>query len=306
MALLVIQNLLPKFISEVSSEPPEQMSIDDEYVHTLKAVHLVESFKDDKEWELFSESARNSESTASWLLSRVKVNFLDQEGRLTHVLGDEATFHSKDRKLHIFGNVSVETQNGYVIKTKEIFYTSKDRQLFTLNEVEILRKEFGDALNKPQSTIKGGYMRTSMRDQEMLLGDTVKAARYLGGGRRLIVRSGEAKLSRNQGSVEFYESVNIVWGANEFSGDRAQFLYQEKENQLETVILTESVRIQADNRYASCEKAILDIQNGTTELLGNPRVVQSDNQITGDIILLNHEDDTVQVKNIRANFQESR
>jgi LPS export ABC transporter protein LptC len=306
LSLLLIQNLLPEFISSVSPEVPNEVTVDDEYVHTLKTVHLVESFKDDKEWELFADSARNRAATSSWQLKKVKVNFLDARGRLTKVIGDEATFQSKLRKLHIYGNVSVETPNGYVIRTNEIFYTSHDRQLFTLNEVEISREEMGKIKKSLGSSIRGGFMRTSMQDQEILLGGSVRASRELNSGRRLIVHSGQAKLSRNQGSVEFYEEVKISWGPNQFSGEKAQFLYNEKLSQLETVILAGHVKIQSDTRYASCDKAILNIQNGTTELVGNPRVIEGDSQISGEVIVLNYEDDTVRVKNIKASFQERK
>jgi LPS export ABC transporter protein LptC len=306
LALLLIQKFLHEFISRVSPEAPSQVAVDDEYVHTLKTVHLVESFKDNKEWELFAQSARNRASTASWQLIKVKVNFLDPQGQLTKVVGDEATFHSKERKLNIYGNVVVETPNGYVIKTKEIFYTSQDRQLFTLSEVEILRGEMGNLKKRPGSSIRGGFMRTSMQEQEILLGGEVKVFRDLNQGRKLTVESGQAKLSRNQGSAEFYEEVKINWASNQFSGEKAQFLYNEKLNQLKKVILTGNVKLQSDTRYASCDKAVLNIQSGISELVGNPRIVEADNQITGDIILLNHEEDTVQVKSVKASFQERK
>lgn len=306
LCLIAIQKFIPNLISSSDPEPIKASDPDDDYVHTLKTVHLVESFKDDKEWELFADSARNKASASAWLLQKVKVNFLDQEGRMTRVAGDEATFHSNERRLHIFGNVTVETQNGYLIKTKEIFYTSMDRQLFTLNEVAILRREDGGGRSLEGSFIEGGYMRTSMQNNEMLLGGNVKANKTLERGRKLSVLSGQARLSREQGSVEFYEEVEIAWGASRFSGEMAQFVYNEKLNQLEQVILTKNVRIQSEARYAICERAVLDIQSGITELSGRPKVVESGNQVEGDSIVLNHEDDTVSVTNMKANFEERR
>jgi LPS export ABC transporter protein LptC len=275
-------------------------------VHSLKSVHLVEAFRDNKEWELFADSARNKASNASWFLKNVRVNFLEQDGNITRVTGDEAIFHTKERKLHIFGNVFVETQNGYIIRTQEIFYTSHDRQLFTLNEVDITRKHKAERGQLKKSTIKGGFMRTFMKDHVLLLGGQVKAFQDQGSGKSLSIKSGQARLSRKQGSVEFYEDVSIQWGGHQFSGEKAEFIYHEGINQLETVILRDRVKIVSEERLVSCDKAVLNIVAGTTELTGNPKVIEVDNQVQGDIIILNHEDNTVSVRKIKANFSERK
>jgi LPS export ABC transporter protein LptC len=275
-------------------------------VHSLKSVHLVEAFRDNKEWELFADSARNKASNASWFLKNVRVNFLEQDGNITRVTGDEAIFHTKERKLHIFGNVFVETQNGYIIRTQEIFYTSHDRQLFTLNEVDITRKHKAERGQFNKSTIKGGFMRTFMKDHVLLLGGQVKAFQDQGSGKSLSIKSGQARLSRKQGSVEFYEDVSIQWGGHQFSGEKAEFIYHEGINQLETVILRDRVKIVSEERLVSCDKAVLNIVAGTTELTGNPKVIEVDNQVQGDIIILNHEDNTVSVRKIKANFSERK
>jgi len=304
--VLVVQDYLPSLLSSEKLKPEAELELDDEYVHTLKTVHLVEAFRDNKEWELFADSARNKASNASWFLKNVRVNFLDEDGNIIRVTGNEATFHAEERKLHIFGNVRVETQNGYVITTKQIFYTSQDRQLFTLNEVDITRKEKSGVGHSASSTIKGGFMRTSMRDHVLLLGDHVRAFRDEGPGRSLDLKSGQAKLSRKQGSIEFYENVLIQWGDNQFSSEKADFLYNEGVNQLETVILRDRVKIVSASRLASCDKAVLNIVAGTSELTGNPKVIELDNQLVGEKIIMNHEDNTVSVKNIKANFNERR
>jgi LPS export ABC transporter protein LptC len=301
--IFLVQRFFPKLImgSEVSSE--SESLVDDQYHHNLKGIHLVESFKDDKEWELFAEAARSHAFESKWSLEKVRVHIVDHKGELIKIKGNQASFYSKEKKLHIFGNVDVETKNGYFIKTKEIFYTSQDRQLFTVDPVTIMRKETIGDNEKSYSSIEGGFMRTSMNDSEMLLGGRVKASRKIAQGLNLIVESSEAKLFREKKAIEFYQDVLIQWGPNEFRAQQGTFHYNEKERRLETVTLLDQVKMRSRSRHVTCGKAVLNILRGVTELSGKPKVYDTKSFLEGEFILLDHEEDTVSVKKIEAIFE---
>lgn len=292
-----IKNLL------TASEPSQDSGIEvnDQYTHTLKKVHLVESFQDGKEWELNADIAHSQKNGAAWLLSNVRVRFFEESTLGIHVTGDWALFTTSQRKLHIYGNVVAETENGYKIKTQDLFYTSNDRQLFSEGAVDIIRQS---SRRTGATVIKGGYMRTSMKDSMFTLGNGVSAAqgRTLGGG--LEVKSGEARLSKEKSSVEFYDKVHMSWGDSEFQGQSAELRYNSAEDELEEVLLVGQVQIISDTRFASCERARLSMREGITELSGRPKVIEAGNQVEGEKIILNHENNTVKVEQMRARFGE--
>lgn len=286
-----------------NQEISQSISSEEESFHSLKKVHLIESARQDKEWEMTAERARNKPGGNEWHLFKVEVFFYHHQRLALKVFGNEALFDSGKRYLKINGDVKVETQNGYQIKTESLFYDSQEKVLFNNEPVQLLR---GGGLQKKEAIVNGGFLRTSLKENDMLIGGNVLVDQKEGSQLNLKVIAGEARFSKFKNQVEFFNNVKIEWGEYFFESGSSEFHYDEKEQLLYLIKMIKNVKIISPENYATCGQATLSIQEEKTELLDSPRIIQGKNQLEGDKIILNHRDNSIRIDKMRAIYDEEK
>lgn len=299
IVITVVAQLTTSIVRNRVSVGNEVFEVNEEYTHTLKKVHLIETMRDKKEWELHASVAHSSKKNADWIMSDVDVIFFDDFDKPIKVRGSKARFQSQTRMLVISGNVVASINNGYEIKSEELVYNSNTRLLESQGAVEIERSSIKD---KSKSIIQSGSMKTSMRDQVMMLEQNVKATRGSKAQGGIEIESGQARLSRSSRSVEFFDKITMNWGENYFSGDEGRFIYDTKSDQLSDIWIIGNVQFRGSSRSGRCEKAHLNISEAMTIFMGNPQIIDDGHKIEGESIALDHERDSLSIKQIKGEF----
>lgn len=303
IVLIVILTMVTQLMTSVfknrSSIGQDAFIVHEEYTHTLKKVHLIETLKDKKEWELLASVAHSSKKSADWIMTDVDVTFFDDLGKPVKVRGAKAIFESKTRKLVITGNVTATISNGYEVKSDELIYNSNDRLLESQSAVQIERLSANET---HKSIINGGSMKTSMRDQVLILEQSVKATRGSKSQGGIEIESGHARLSRSSRTVEFFDKIKMSWGENQFSGDEGRFIYEAKADQLSDIWIEGNVQFKGASRSGRCDKAHLNIKEAKTVFMGNPQVIDEGHKMEGETISIDHELDNLSIKQIKGEF----
>lgn len=297
--LTVVTQLVTSVFKTRGSIGQDAFMVHEDYTHTLKKVHLIETLKDRKEWELLASVAHSSKKSADWIMSEVDVTFFDDLGKPVKVKGAKAVFESKSRKLVVTGQVTASISNGYQITSDELIYNSNDRLLESHNAVQIERTAAGD---KFKSIINGGSMRTSMRDQVLTLEQGVKAVRGSKEQGGIEIQSGQARLSRSSRSVEFFDKLTMSWGDNNFSGDEGRFIYEAQLDQLSDVWIVGNVKFNGGSRSGRCQTAHLNIKEAKTNFMGDPIIIDDGHKMEGETIIIDHELDNLSIKQIKGEF----
>ena len=84
----------------------------------MAGVHLVESQKGTRDWELFAKDAEGTQGNGAWLLKTVKVQFYNKEQIDFIVTGQSGKIDMKSKAMKITGQVRITSMNGYIFESE--------------------------------------------------------------------------------------------------------------------------------------------------------------------------------------------
>lgn len=252
-----------------------------EQAQVMQKVHLVESREGNRDWELFADQATGSEGEGNWELKTVKVQFYSNQKMEFVVTGDRGRIDSATRDLKIEGNVRTKSANGYTFETSEIDYKAEQRFISSRSKVLVTgpKDEQGGRLN-----VTGGVLESRVDAQEILIKNGVTAHREVARGRSFTVQSGRLKLSGQNTSAHFTDSVRIEVDSMRIEGPEARFEYRPGTDFLRSVLIRGGVRVSDIDKYATAETVRFDPELNQFVLSGGPRLVQNQDELVGDQI----------------------
>ena len=299
MEVLII---FPSYLSDIESDPAPAEVIKKDNVANQKitGIHLVESRKGARDWELFSEQAEAFESKNMWDLKKVKVQFYNQDHVEFTVSGDTGDMNTKSRDMKIAGHVLLSSANGYRFDTDQVVYNAEVREITSPSMVKMTapKDEHGEEM-----ILRGSEMLVHVDQSKMIVKNDVKASKKLSTGKKLEIVSDAAELSGRGKEIAFQGHVVIHYAGSKIEAPIAAFTYAPDQSKLQNIIFNGGVRVSDQDKYALSDEMNLDILTNKFTFTGQPRVYQNNDELTGDKIIFLDGGKRVKVEKIRARVE---
>ncbi|UXR64662.1 LPS export ABC transporter periplasmic protein LptC [Bdellovibrio bacteriovorus] len=266
----------------------------------MGGVHLVESQSGNRDWELFAVSAEGNQGEGTWKLKQVRVLFYNKEKVEFTVTGDEGSIDSKSKDLSVIGNVVTKSENGYIFKTPAIFYSSKTRRIESPEQVvmEGPRDASGAAL-----FLKGASMKVLVDQSKMLIEKRVTAQKPMKDGKAFDIVADGAEFSGKNREARFLGAVRMSYDNMKLEGPEASFLYGKGADILSSVAIKGGVRVSDVDKFATAENVDLDLLTNKYTFKGRPKVIQNNDELTGEEIIFLDGGKKVKVERVRAKVE---
>ncbi|MGZ3771055.1 MAG: LPS export ABC transporter periplasmic protein LptC [Bdellovibrio sp.] len=285
---------------QVKSEAEKKTETSSLAEQKMKGVHLVESQQGNRDWELFAAAGEGSQGTGTWKLQNVKVLFYKKQKVEFTVTGDLGTIDYKSKDLSVVGNVVTRSENGYVFKTPSIFYSSAKREIESPEEVVMVgpKDESSNGMD-----LKGHHMKVFVDQSKMVILDKVVAQKTEKDGKKMEISSNGVELSGKSHEAVFKGAVQIVYDKMKMEGPEASFLYKDKGNILSSVAITGGVRVNGKEKSATAETVLLDLLEKKYTFRGHPKVIQNQDELTGEEITFLEGGKKVKIEGARAKVE---
>jgi len=266
----------------------------------MQGVHLVESRNGARDWELFSEAAENAKGIGNWRLNKVRVLFYNNDRVDFIVTGDKGLIDSGSKDMKIEGNVVTKSSNGYTFESNSVSYLSANRLILSPDQIRMI----GPPDEKGKGLIlTGAQMEAHVADSLMKIKDRVVAVKQLGDGKEFQIKSKSAEFSGKNRTARFLGNVSIDVGSMKMEGPEANFDYRPGADILQSVVVKGGVKVSDLDKYATSDTVKFDPEQNKFTFNGRPRVVQNNDEITGEQIVFIDGGKKVKVEKIRAKME---
>ncbi|MFN7729663.1 MAG: LPS export ABC transporter periplasmic protein LptC, partial [Bdellovibrio sp.] len=289
---------LENFESPVTMD--SAMVTKDEVQQKMKGVHLVESSKGTRDWELFADAAEGFEGKGKWQIQKVKILFYSENKVQFTVTGKAAEIDTKTKDMKIEGAVRTVAENGYQFESEILLYKAGPRILESPGSVRMVGPS--DAQG-PGMVVMANSMRGLVDKSEVTLEGNVTARKQFKTGRQFGVRSQFAQFSGLHYQARFRDQVMIEYGAMKLESPEAAFQYKTTSSLLEFVQLKGGVKINDADKYATADQVRIEPETNRIVLNGKPRVVQGQDELMGEQIVFIDGGKKVKIEKIRARVE---
>ncbi|MDA2915710.1 LPS export ABC transporter periplasmic protein LptC [Nitrospinae bacterium AH_259_B05_G02_I21] len=107
---------------------------------TIQTIHLVENRGGHTEWELDARTSESFRKEKITVLKDVKVKFYPVGHPVVHVSGREGRLKTDTKDMTINGDVVIQSEAGYTLKTQKLRYDAGKRRVYTELPVELRRE----------------------------------------------------------------------------------------------------------------------------------------------------------------------
>lgn len=266
----------------------------------MQGVHLVESQQGARDWELFALSAEGNQGLGNVKLNKVKVLFYNKEKVEFTVTGDAGTMDSKTKDLSVVGNVVTRSENGYVFQTPSIFYLAKTRVIESPEQVLMQGPKDASGLGM---FLKGQRMKVQVDQSKIEILDKVAAQKPEKDGKKFEISADGAELSGKNRQAKFLGKVQIRYDNMKLEGPEAAFLYKSDQDILSAVSVQGGVKVSDALKMATSDSVSLDLLANKYVFKGSPRVIQNNDELSGDEIIFLDGGKKVKVERVRAKVE---
>lgn len=266
----------------------------------MEGVHLVESQKGNRDWELFSEQAEGTQSGSNWDLSKVKVYFYNNENIEFTVVGDSGNIDNATKNMTIRGNVITKSNNGYTFKTESISYSSANREILSPGKVLV---------NGPHDQsgtgiiVEGNDLRVLVDQSKMQIRKKITARKTLKDGKKINVIADSVEFSGTTYEAKFGGAVRLTYDKMAIEGPSAVFAYNKKNNLLNGIKFQGGVKVSELNRFVTSQNLDLNLINKIYSFTGGPKLIQDGDELKGDEIIFLDGGKKVKVERVRAKVE---
>ena len=290
-----------------SEESTEAEGIDDESIsddsfkQAMQGAHAVGTSEGKKEWELWADEAFDFSSEQDWTLANVKAVFTGDDGVFFTVTGKEGFVEPESKNMKIKGNVITRSSNGYVFRSETVRYTSASRLLTSPGKVRVTgpRDRNGDSLK-----MSGVGMEANVAVSRMEILDKVKASKAVKDEKVARIRSKRALLSGKRRMASFHGNVVIDMEDMRITGPDAEFVYDKTNKMVESMYVKNGVKVSDALKYATSDNVKVLFEEEKFVFRGAPRVVQNNDELTGEEIVFLNGGKRVKVQKVRARVEE--
>ncbi len=191
----------------------------------MNGVHLVESQKGARDFELHAEKARGYQQEGDYFLDKVKVQFYNLDANDFTVTGNEGEVDGKTKNIKIKGSVVTRSANGYTFYTDEIFYNFALRKIISPGKIRMVgpSDEQGEGLK-----LDGYNMHILVDINEMKIFKDITAFKPMSSNQNLKITSEMATFSGKSSEAHFENNVVLNYGSMLIKGPDCYFIYSGK------------------------------------------------------------------------------
>ncbi len=297
--LIVFPHQLEK---KVESKPSEQTQ-PNTVKQKMEGVHLVESQKGSRDWELYAENAIGTEDQGSWDLKKVKVHYYNKEKIDFTVIGETGSIEGKTKNMKISGNVVTTSANGYVFQTETVLYESLARRISSPGRIQMTgpKDSEGSGLR-----VTGEKMLVLVDENIMSIENKVFAQRQMNNNKILMIKSDRVNFSGVNSEAYFVNNVQMRYGDLTITGSEAKFVYDSTGHILSNIQVVGNVKVVGSDKVATSENLNIDLSKNLFRFLGRPKIIQDDDELTGEEIIFLDGGKQVKVQNVRAKMESQK
>lgn len=268
----------------------------------MKGVHLVESQKGARDFELYAEKARGYQQEGDYYLDKVKVQFYNLDANDFTVTGNEGEVDGKTKNIKIKGNVVTTSANGYTFYTDEIFYNFALRKIISPGKIRMLgpSDDQGDGLK-----LDGYNMHILVDINEMKIFKDITAFKTMSSNQNLKITSEMATFSGKSKEAHFENDVVLNYGSMLIKGPDCYFIYSGNMKSLERINVKGGVELTDKKRRATSQDLVVDMMKATLRLTGNPKIYQDQDEIAGEEILLLDGGKRLKIQKVKASTSQN-
>lgn len=255
----------------------------------------------------------------------VVAKLYDTQGRITEVHADEAQYFLKQRDLELFGNVQARFADGFETKSAYLRYLPSEESVRIPAQHEVTGS--GSESDGTHTNFASHGMSFDLGKDEVKLLQSVRfeIEQPAPERRKTRIESDQCRVDRKRQSAEFMMSGSRpladrfvkIRQTNLFARSRTADLrygqpgLDDSGTKLEFLTLRNDVFVrerstdQSSLRYATGGRADFEARSNTFTLREFPQVYQDQDTITGDVIQILRDQDTVEVVNSNA-FSEGK
>ncbi|HEX7676406.1 MAG TPA: LPS export ABC transporter periplasmic protein LptC [Bdellovibrio sp.] len=286
--------------SKNGGKPGEPSSLSDQ---RLGGVHLVESQQGMRDWELFANSAEGSQASGNWKLHQVKVLFYNKEKVEFTVTGDQGSIDAKSKDLSIIGNVTTTSVNGYTFQSPSVYYSSVKRQIQSPEDVTMKgpKDKTGEGM-----VLKGRKMLVLVDESKMFIQEQVSARKPMKDGKAFDIVADGAEFSGKNREAKFLGKVRMTYDNMRLEGPEASFLYGSGADMLSSVAVKGGVKVSDADKFATSESVNLDLLANKYVFKGSPKIIQNNDELTGEEIVFLEGGKKVKIEKVRAKMENKK
>lgn len=267
----------------------------------MKGVHLVESRKGERDWELFADAAEGfGAGQGKWKIQKVKILFYSKNEIQFTVTGLSGEIDTQTKDMKIEGQVRTISANGYRFESPMLLYMAKDRLLQSPAQVQM---QGPDDVEGSGLELTAKSMRTYVGESEMNLTGQVVAKKKFKNGRQFTIRSEIAKFSGVHYRALFRDQVSLEYAAMKLQSPEASFQYKSGSSLLDFIQLGGGVKLSDLDKYATAELVRIEPETNRVVLTGSPRVLQNQDELLGDQIIFIDGGKKVKIEKMRARVE---
>ncbi|MBL7556845.1 MAG: LPS export ABC transporter periplasmic protein LptC [Bdellovibrionaceae bacterium] len=263
----------------------------------MKGVHLVESQRGARDFELHAEKARGYQQEGDYFLDKVKVQFYNLDANDFTVTGNEGEVDGKTKNIKIKGNVVTKSANGYTFYTDEIFYNFAMRKIISPGKIKMVgpSDDQGDGLK-----LDGYNMHILVDINEMKIFKDINAFKPMNSNQNLKITSEMATFSGKNKEAHFENNVMLNYGSMLIRGPDCFFIYSGNMKSLERINVKGGVELTDKKRRATSQDLVVDLQKATLRFTGSPKIYQDEDEIAGEEILLLDGGKRLKIQKVKA------
>ncbi len=297
--LVEIIFIFPQQIEKLDREAVETTGVQnsERVEQKMDGVHLVETQKGSRDWELFAEKARGYQGEGDWFLKKVRVQFYNLEANDFTVTGNEGEIDGKTKNIKIKGNVVTKSANGYTFYTEEIFYNSQLRKIISPGKIKMI----GPADDQGEGLKLDGYNMHILVDiNEMKIFKDIVAIKKMNSNQNLKIASEMATFSGKSKEAHFENNVTLNYGNMLIKGPDCFFIYSTNMKNLERINVKGGVELIDKKRRATSQDLVVDLYKTTLRLTGTPKIYQDQDEISGEEIMLLDGGKRIKINKVKA------
>ena len=263
---------------------------------SIKGVYLVDSQKNDTNWELWAESGLSSSASSSWRFNNVKVSFYTKDKQVYKVISEVGLVDLKEKKMVFEGKILIESPNGYFMKAKTLSYNFEDKIIYTDDSVEI---DTDKKKVKEPLAFAAKSMKVDLRDSRIYL-QGIKSTKVIQRNKVVKIDSGNAVLSGSSYKIEYKNNVKLTGLNVKVTSNFMRIFVDKKSKKLKHLTAIGNVRVISDNRLGTSGMATLDFKSEVIVMMRSPKLKQGRDVLYGEKIIFYNKTKSVSVKKARA------
>lgn len=314
LALLFIE-VLVIFPSQVEKHDPVELatksgkkkskketndSSEREADQTINGLHLVESNKGKKDWELFATQAEGYGGSGDWKLKNAKILFYNNDKIDFIVTGAAGIVDGRSKDMKVYGGVQTTSSNGYVFKTQEVQYSARQRQMTSAGEVNMTGPDEGKVKGLQ---VLGRKMLVLIDESKMQILEGVVAEKAISETEKFDLVSRSVEFSSQNKIARFMGSVEMKYLGMRLAGPEMSFVYGKGADILSSVQFNGGVKVSDAERLATSEALSLDLLTKKFIFTGKPKVISGGDELSGEKIIFLEGGKKMKVEKVRARVE---